>query len=109
MVRSDGEPVFVNGRVIGKVIDGVFTQRITDRHIYKELNAKGMDINLHAALQGKCEIWRLIHKKTHQVLSIPYYKIEIVGIKRDTGSGPQYYVPLGEFNEDRPVVQKPLF
>ena len=99
------ELVFVNGKCIGEIIDGVFPQKIYDKHIFRELNAKGMDINLHAALRGKCHTWRLIHQQTHQVLSIPYDKIEVVGVKRDTGSGPQYYVSLGDFNEDKPAIQ----
>jgi len=102
-------PIYVNGRRLGDVVDGVWEQKITDRHIYREFNAKGMDINLHSALRGKCELWRLIHKKTGQVLSIPFEKIEAVAIKKDTGAGVQLLVPLSEFNEDRPVLQKSLF
>jgi hypothetical protein len=100
--------VYVGGKCIGKVIDGVFPQNITDRHIFRELNAKGMDINLHTALKGICDVWRLTHKKTGQVLSIPFEKIEAVAIKKDTGAGVQLMVPLAEFNEDRPVVQGSL-
>lgn len=102
------ELVFVNGKRIGKIIDGIFPQFISDRHIFRELNAKGMDINLHAALRGKCQVWQLHHEKTGQVLSILFDKIRQVGIKKDTGAGVQYMVPLAEFNEERPVVQARL-
>lgn len=99
------EKVFVRNKCVGDLVDGVWEQRITDRHIYRVLNAKGMDVNLHLALQGKCHTWRLRHKQTGQVLSIPFVNIEILGTKVDTGAGVQYMVALSDFTEQEPVKQ----
>jgi len=104
------EKVFVKDRFIGLVSDGIFPQNITDRHIYRRLNAKGMDLDLHQTLKGRCHTWRLTHMKTGKVLEIDFNKIEIVGQRVDFGQiGRQYMVPLSEFTEARPEIQRRLF
>ncbi|MBA7623782.1 hypothetical protein ES703_31181 [subsurface metagenome] len=108
-MRSDREPVFVDKMVVGYIEDGAFCQRVTDKHIFRQYNAKGIDANLFRRLRGSCHTWRLIFKKTGQVLSIPLEKIEAVGWETDTGAGKQLLVKLTDFNEDRPVIQKALF
>ncbi len=77
-----GEPQFIEGKVVGDLDLGVFTQRIFTRHIYRLLNAKGMDVRLHRALRGKCRLWRLEFGDTHQVISIPYARIELSGVRK---------------------------
>lgn len=62
---------FVNGKVVGQLENGVFFQRIFTKHIYRAMNAKGIDVNLHRVLRGKCRIWRLEFDDTKQVLEIP--------------------------------------
>lgn len=100
------EPQFVDGKVVGQLDNGVFYQRITERHIYRVLNAKGMDFYLHRALKGKCRKWLLEFEDTGQRLEILFALIEQVGIKRQlNGAGTQYLVKLEEFDEVRPVMQ----
>ena len=104
------EPQFIDGKVVGQLENGVFTQTIYTRHIYRRFNAKGMDVRLHHALKGKCYKWRLIFGDTKQVLSIPYDRIELSG-KRDNPKGgivDQIFVPLELFDEDRVESQKRL-
>lgn len=105
---GDGESVFVDGNVVGYIEDGVFCQRVSDRHIFRELNAKGIDIGLYRQLRHRCHTWRLIFKDTHQVLSIPFERIGAVGVERDTGAGSQILVKLQDFDEDKPALQKRL-
>ncbi len=108
MPKPNENLVFVDNKVIGEIHAGVFVQRTTERHVYRELNAKGMDVNVHGRLAGRCDTWRLEFKDTKQVLTIPFAKIAQVGILRSTGAGAQYLVKLSEFNEDRPVIQHAL-
>lgn len=100
--------VFVDNKVIGEVIDGIFVQRIYERHIFREYNAKGIDTNVHARLAGRCKAWRLEFKDTKQVLTIPFEKIAMVGKIVATGAGAQYLVKLTDFNEKRPAIQHGL-
>ena len=100
------EPQFVNGRVVGSLENGVFFQRVQRRHIYRVLNAKGMDVGLHRQLRGKCRLWR-IEFEDHQTLEIEYKRIEISGKLRPiTGAGLQWMVPLKYFDELVPATQK---
>lgn len=102
-------PVFVDNRVVGSEEDGVFVQRITQKHIFIQENAKGIDVSLFQRLKNSCHTWRLVFKDTGQVLSIPFDKIEIVGNEREIpGAGRQIMVKLEDFNEDKPAVQKRL-
>jgi len=108
-MRNEREPVFVDKKVVGYIEDGVFVQRVTDKHIFRQYNAKGIDADLYRRLRGSCHTWRLIFKNTGQVLSIPFDKIGAVGWEANTGAGKQRLVKLTDFNEDRPVVQRSLF
>ena len=108
MSKPNENLVFVDNKVIGEIRAGVFVQRTTERHIFRELNAKGMDVDVHGRLAGRCDAWRLEFKDTGQILTIPFAKIAQVGILRSTGAGAQYLVKLSEFNEDRPVIQHAL-
>lgn len=100
------EPQFVNGKVVGQLENGVFFQRVQRRHIYRVLNAKGMDINLHRQLRGKCRLWR-IEFDDHQVLEIDYKRIEMSGILRPVkGAGMQWMVRLDYFDELKPATQR---
>lgn len=100
------EPQFVDGKVVGQLDNGVFYQRITQHHIYRVLNAKGMDFYLHRSLRGKCHKWLLEFEDTGQRIEILFALIEQVGIKRQlNGVGIQYMVPLKEFDVVRPVMQ----
>lgn len=102
-----GEPQFIEGRVVGDLDQGVFTQQIFTRHIYRLLNAKGMDVRLHRALRGKCRLWRLIFGDTHQIINIPYPRIELSGTRRKPkGLVDQIFVPLHLFDEEKPATQK---
>lgn len=102
------EPVFVDGVVVGYSEKGVFWQRITERHIFRQYNAKGIDANLFERLRRVCHTWRLVFRDTKQVLSVPFDKIEVVGIKTDTGAGRQILVKLEDFNEEQVAMQKRL-
>jgi hypothetical protein len=108
MAKANEDLVFVDKKVIGRIHDGVFVQKTTERHIFRELNAKGMDVDVHGRLAGRCHTWRLEFKDTKQVLAIPFAKIAQVGTLTSTGAGAQYLVKLSEFNEDRPVIQHAL-
>ncbi len=102
-----GEPQFIEGKVVGDLDQGVFFQRIYTRGIYRLLNAKGMDIRLHRALRGKCRLWRLEFGDTHQVISIPYPRIELSGVRKTPkGLVEQIFVPLQYFDEERVATQK---
>lgn len=103
-----GEPQFVDGKVVGELDLGVFTQVIYSRHIYRRFNAKGMDKRLHRALRGRCHRWRLVFGDTKRVISIPYDRIELSGFTHNVGGGvpEQILVPLEYFDEERPVAQK---
>ncbi len=106
---GDRESVFADGHVVGYVEDGVFYQRVTERHIFRQLNAKGIDISLYRQLRHRCHTWRLTFKDTRQVLSISFERIGAVGMERDTGAGSQIFVKLQDFDEDKPALQKRLF
>jgi len=107
--ESYQEPVFVNGVVIGFLKDDVFTQHITQRHIFRKYNAKGMDLALYRALAARyCDTWRLQFKDTGQVLSIPFDDIARVGHDTDTGAGIQIMVKLSDFAEQRAPIQEHL-
>ena len=104
-----GEPVFLNGVVIGFYSNDFFTQHITWRHIFHRYNAKGMDLSLYRALKVRyCEFWRLHFKDTGQVLIIPFDDIEKLGFETDTGAGVQLLVKLEHFAESRPQIQSHL-
>ena len=100
------EPQFVNGRVVGSLENGVFFQRVQRRHIYRVLNAKGIDAGLYRQLRGKCRLWR-IEFEDHQTLEIEYKRIEISGKLRPiTRAGLQWMVPLKYFDELVPATQR---
>ena len=100
------EPQFVNGKVVGQLDKGVFFQRVQHRHIYRVLNAKGMDVGLHRQLRGKCQLWR-IEFDDHQVLEIEYKRIEISGKLRPIpGAGMQWMVRLDLFDELTSATQR---
>lgn len=100
------EPQFVNGKVVGQLENGVFFQRVQRRHIYRVMNAKGMDVGLHRGLRGKCRIWR-IEFEDHQTLEIEHKRIEISGkIRPIKGAGIQWVVPLQYFDEQKPATQR---
>ena len=104
-----GEPQFASGRVVGDLDMGVFFQRVQRRHIYRVLNAKGMDAGLYRQLRGKCRLWR-IEFDDHQVLEIEYKRIELSGkLMQIKGAGKQWMVPLKYFDELTPATQKRLF
>lgn len=102
-----GEPLFVNGRVVGTLEGGVFEQRISSAHIYRRYQAKGIDQVLHRELRGRCQLWRLRFGDTGQVLSIPFARIEQVGfpIAPGGGAGRQIMVKVGLFDEERAGTQ----
>ena len=103
------EPQFVDGKVVGDLDNGVFFQRIQRRHIYRVMNAKGMDVGLHRALRGKCRTWRLEFDDTKQVLEIPYARIEVSGkLMPVKGAGIQWMVKLKYFDELVPSIQRRL-
>ncbi len=100
------EPQFVNGKVVGQLENGVFFQRVHRRHIYRVMNAKGMDVGLHKALRGKCRLWR-IEFEDKQTLEIEYKRIEISGKLRPIkGAGMQWMVRLDLFDELTPATQR---
>ena len=99
------QEIFVDRKVIGTLDNGVFTQRITARGIYRLTNSKGVDVSLYERLKGHCHTWRLYFKDTKQIISIPFDKIEVVGVKENTGAGVQYMVKLEDFNEEQAALQ----
>lgn len=100
--------IYVDDRVIGTLEAGVFTQTVTERHIYQRWNAKGMDLAVLRNLEGRARLWRLHFKKTGQVLSIPFSRIRTAGFVADAGGGKQMFVKLSEFTEEKPVSQLSL-
>lgn len=105
-----GEPQFVKGQVVGMLENGIFEQVIYSAHIYRRYQAKGLDYQLHRALKGKCRLWRLRFGDTGQVLSIPFERIEQVGIpvQCGKGAGRQIMVKLEYFDEETEVMQRRL-
>jgi hypothetical protein len=103
-----GEPLFVNGRVVGTLEGGIFEQRISSAHIYRRFQAKGIDRTLHRELRGRCQLWRLRFGDTGQVLSIPFARIEEVGFpfSPGRGAGRQIMVKLEFFDEEAEVMQR---
>jgi len=100
------EPQFVNGKVVGSLENGVFFQRVQRWHIYRVLNAKGIDVGLYKQLRGKCRLWR-IEFEDHQTLEIEYKRVEISGVIRPIpGAGLQWMVPLKLFDELTPATQR---
>ena len=100
------EPQFVNGRVVGSLENGVFYQRVQRRHIYRVLNAKGIDVGLYRQLRGKCRKWR-IEFEDHQTLEIDYSRIAISGVKKKIpGAGEQWMVRLSLFDELKQATQR---
>ena len=103
------EPIFLNARVVGSLENGVFTQSITDQHIFHKYNAKAMDLALYRTLQAKeCLCWRLEFKYTGQVLSISFARIGEVGRLEEINGVKQVFVRLDQFDEDVPVLQTKL-
>lgn len=107
--KAGPELVFVDGKVIGRLEGGIFLQKTEERHIFRQNNTKGLDVNVWQRLNGRCTTWRLDFKDTKQVLSIPFEKISQVGKITSTGAGAQYLVHLDDFNEDQVVLQEKLF
>jgi len=102
-----GEPLFVKGQVVGTLNRGVFEQRISSKHIYRRYQAKGIDQVLHRELRGLCHLWRLRFADTGRVLSIPFARIEQVGIQHaPPKAGRQIMVKLEYFDEEAPIMQK---
>jgi hypothetical protein len=102
-----GEPLFVNGRVVGTLEGGIFEQRISSAHIYRRFQAKGIDRTLHRELRGRCQLWRLRFGDTGQVLSIPFARIEQVGFSfAPPKAGRQIMVKLEFFDEEAEVMQR---
>lgn len=106
--KASPELVFVDGKVIGQLADGFFVQKTEERHIFRQNNTKGIDVNVHHRLAGRCEAWRLVFKDTKQILTIPFAKIAQVGTITATGAGAQYLVHLDDFNEEQVVLQERL-
>lgn len=110
MPKASEDLVFVEGKVIGEVRNGVFVQRTALRHIFRQQNAKGIDVNVYHRLAGRCKAWRLEFTDTKQILSIPFEKIAQVGTITSTGAvGAQYLVKMDDFNEDQAAIQSHLF
>jgi len=104
-----GEAQFVDKRVVGFLDNRVFHQDITARHIFRQYQAKGMDMSLYRALKGKnCKIWELRFQDTKQVLAISFDQMEKVGFEVNTGSGKQMMVRLKEFSEKEEAKQRHL-
>jgi hypothetical protein len=112
--RANEWLVFVDGRPIGEIIRGWFTQKTTKRHIFRELNSKGIEYDVYQRLRlfenGKVLGWRLIFKDTKEILAIPLERIPEVGILNPPHSaGNQYHVKMQYFNVEQPALQKELF
>jgi len=108
-IKAMGEPLFVNGQVVGTLERGVFEQRISSKHIYCRYQAKGIDQVLHRELRGRCQLWRLRFGDTGRVLSIPFARIEQVGFPIALPkAGRQYMVKLEFFDEEREESQMRL-
>jgi len=103
------EPQFVNGKVIGTLDKGVFFQRIQTRHIFRQMQAKGIDLQLFRSLRGRCREWKLEFEDSKRLICIAYDRIEQSGvIKWVPGAGQQMMVELRLFDEIRPGTQKRL-
>jgi hypothetical protein len=90
------ERVFVNGKTVGVLIDGVFRQRVGRRQIFNMQNSKGMDVGVNRRLKGVCHNWHL-EMDSGESYSIPFLKIEKAGKLMQTGAGYQYMVGLEHF------------
>lgn len=109
-IRVSENKVFVDKSCIGEIEGGYFVQKITDRSIYRKLNAKGMDISVYRHLLSRCKGWMLIHKQTKQVWRIePFSRIEEMADREYCGTaGNQLMVRLEHFNVLQPALQKRL-
>jgi hypothetical protein len=111
-VRVSGDnKVFAGEKVIGYIEDGVFIQRITDKHILRLKNSKGLDVAVYRHLKSRCHTWMVMHRFTQEIWTMPFAHIEEVGELFDMhkGYGPQYQVSLEHFNVAQPALQKRLF
>jgi hypothetical protein len=111
MITINQDRVFVGGRVIGQIWGYTFVQKVTRRHLFRELNSKGIEFDVYQrlVLEG-VNIWRIVFKDTGQIFEIPLAKICKVGILRPPHSaGNQYHVRLQDFTEVRPILQKEMF
>jgi len=95
------EAQFVAGKVVGFLEEGIFTQRVGARHIFRRYNAKGMDPDLYKTLRMKrCHTWRL-ELDTGEVLTLPLNNVVRFGIEVNThGAGKQIMVPLRYFTQE---------
>ena len=104
------QPIYHNNRVVG-ILDGdCYRQQYDSGHIYRKLNAKGMNRGVYLTLQGLgCKWWLIQHKQTKQCLRMPFCKIKLVAVEKDMGKdGIQLLVPLEDFNVDVVAKQKTM-
>lgn len=104
------EPVYHDGRVVGILEGDTYRQQYDSGHIYRRLNAKGMNKGIYLYLKGKgCQFWMITHKQTKESLTVPFWKIKELGIEQDMGKdGIQIFVKLEDFNMTHPAIQSKM-
>jgi len=103
--------VFVDDVVIGHIKEGRFVQRISRRHLFRELNSKGIEFDVYQRLLHEpVQFWRLEFQDTGEIVEIPFRQIPECGILNPRHSaGYQYHVKMRFFNVVRSQIQKEMF
>jgi len=93
-----------SGKIAGVVQGDTFIQHVAWGHIYRKLNAKGLDYSLYLQARMRCKYWQLVFPDGMS-LRVPFEKVDKIKIERNAEAGKQIFVKLDDFNEDRPTVQ----
>ena len=109
-----GEKIWTkDNKLAGYLCGATYYQAYDDGHIYKHMNAKGMDKSIYLNLLPRCKRWTIVHKYSRMRLSIPYNKIALLlksgaakEIDTHTNFGVQVMVCLDDFNEKLPEIQE---
>lgn len=102
--------IYHNNRVVG-ILDGdTYRQQFTAEHVYRQLNARGMSLDVYETLKNLgCHFWLIQNPQTKQGYTMPFYKIKIVATEVKTKTdGIQLMVNFADFNMKHPEIQKPM-
>ncbi len=96
-----------DGQVVGVIQGDIFIQQVRWNHIYRKLNAKGLDYGIYIQARMRAKYWQLVFPDG-KILRIPFNKVDKVLIEKTTVVGKQVFVRLEDFNVERPVLQGAL-
>lgn len=98
---------FPKGPIIGFLVGDVFEQNCPGTAVFRDQVGKGMNEFVHFQLrQLNCRTWRITWKNTKQVHEFPFAKVGTYPLTEVPNLGEkQYFVPLKDMVERRPVLQ----